>query len=360
MNQFPEKLEKKLQQRRESNTFRELIQAKGVDFFSNDYLGASQIQNGSDHFHGSTGSRLISGNTAFTEKLEQEIASFFGKPAALLFNSGYDANLGLISSLAQRNDTVLYDSLSHASVRDGIQLSLAKSYSFRHNDVAHLKERLEKAEGTVYVMVESIYSMDGDQAPLKEIAGLCQQYKAYLIVDEAHSGGVYGEKGRGLVNELNLDDQVFAKVMTYGKAYGSHGAFVLGGEKLKHYLINFARSLIYTTAISPQAQERLRRITILIGEMDLERKRLWDNIDYFRKKATEAGLSINESSSAIQLFMIPGIEKAKQTAQRIQEAGMMVKAILAPTVPEGEERIRVCLHSFNTKEEIDALIQAAR
>ncbi|MBN4071016.1 8-amino-7-oxononanoate synthase [Crocinitomix catalasitica] len=354
---LPEAILKKLQRRRKDGSFRELMIPNGVDFFSNDYLGAARIKFSSDKSSGSTGSRSLSGNSEFTLELEKEIAAFFQQEAALLYNSGYDANLGLLSALPGRNDTILYDALCHASIRDGIYLSNAKNFSFRHNDIEHLKDRLSSLAGTVYVVVESIYSMDGDEALLDEIAEACEINGAFLIVDEAHAGGIYGESGRGLVSHYQLDDSVFAKVVTYGKAFGSHGAFVLGSEELVQFLINFSRAFIFTTALSPHAQDRLGFITRRIAEMDNEREKLSANIQHFRKIALEKGLQINGSQSGIQLLMVPGIEESQKMAATVREKGFMVKAILSPTVANGEERIRICLHSFNTFEEIEDLIE---
>ncbi len=357
---LPEAILKKLQKRSEEGSVRELMIPNGIDFFSNDYLGAAGIEFLSEKSSGSTGSRSLSGNSAFTLELEKEIAAFFLQDAALLYNSGYDANLGLLSAVPQRNDTILYDTLCHASIRDGIQLGNAKNFSFRHNDIEHLKERLSSAEGTVYVVVESIYSMDGDEAPLREIVETCEKYDAFLIVDEAHAGGVYGERGKGLISHYGLDDSIFAKVITYGKGYGSHGAFVLGSQELRQYLINFSRSFIFTTALSPHAQDRLGFITRKVAEMDAEREKLRDNIAHFRCKAIEKGLAINQSESAIQLLMVEGIERSQKIAAAVRDKGFMVKAILSPTVASGEERIRICLHSFNTFEEIENLISAIK
>ena len=275
----------------------------------------------------------------------------------MFFNSGYDANLGLFSSIPLKGDTVLYDSLIHASIRDGVRMSLATAYSFKHNDLDQLEDKLKRATGTVYVAVESIYSMDGDDAPLNEIVALCEQYGAYLIVDEAHSGGIYGAEGKGLISELDLDDKIFAKVITFGKAYGSHGAVVLGPNDLKDYLINYARSLIYTTALPPHAQERIANVVEVVRHMDAERHQLKRNITLFKSSISEGPFEFIDSNSAIQSILIPGNSAAKAVAERIQKGGFAVKAILYPTVREGAERIRICLHSFNTEKQITELTQ---
>lgn len=345
------KFQLRLQERISKGSERSLSLFPGfADFFSNDYLGLSQQQAAQEIHSGSTGSRLLSGNTQEAEKTEQFLAGFFGSEAALIFNSGYDANLGFFSSVPQRGDTVLYDELVHASVRDGIRLSHAKSYSFRHNDPEDLKRRIQQAEGTVFVAVESLYSMDGDLCPLKQIADICEHHKALLIVDEAHSGGIFGDKGKGLISELNLKGKVFARIFTFGKAYGTHGAAVLGSKELKSYLINFARSFIYTTALPPNQYTTIQA-QVEQSLDDEKRNRLQDNIDYFRNVMQDR-ISLSDARSPIQVILTPGISNAKKLAAMLQEHKLAVKAILSPTVPEGQERLRICLHAFNTKEDM--------
>ena len=190
-----QKLLNKLIKRKEEGTLRSLSSFEGmIDFFSNDYLGLSKVSIKEEHTHGATGSRLISGTSSFALEVEKEFANFFKEENALLFNSGYDANVGFFSSIPQRGDTILYDEFIHASVRDGIRLSFAQSFSFLHNNVEDLENRIINAKGTVYVAVESLYSMDGDIVPLREVHRLCEKYDAYLVIDEAHSSGVYGGK----------------------------------------------------------------------------------------------------------------------------------------------------------------------
>ncbi|MBK9591042.1 MAG: aminotransferase class I/II-fold pyridoxal phosphate-dependent enzyme [Crocinitomicaceae bacterium] len=354
----PKSILEKLNQRKADHAFRELmVQGNKVDFFSNDYLGVAKLPFEGQMSYGSTGSRLISGNSKYTERLENYLANFFQHESGLLFNSGYDANLAIYSCIPQKGDTVLYDEYAHASIRDGIRLSLAKSFSFRHNDLEHLKERLKVAEGTVYVAVESIYSMDGDEAPLELLAEFCKANNLYLIVDEAHSGGLYGDGGNGLVAEKCLDLDIFCKLITFGKAYGSHGAIVLSSKEVRDYLVNFARPFIYSTALSFHSQERIEFVVNKVALMDLERKKLKENISFFKSEIQTKKVKCIESSSPVQSIVIPGNEEARSIAARIQEAGFAVKAILSPTVPKGHERIRICLHSYNSHEEIKALIE---
>ena len=248
-NCLDKKLINKLNYRKEEGTLRSLSSFEGfIDFFSNDYLGFSNLDYLHSKIGGSKGSRLISGTSSFVLELEKSLAQKFNSESALIFNSGFDANLGLLSSVLQRSDIVIYDEFVHASIRDGIRLGNAKSYAFKHNSTLDLRTKLERFGKGVYVVIESLYSMDGDIAPLNDIVALCNEFEAYLIVDEAHSGGTYGKNGVGLISEFNLDHQIFAKIITFGKAFGCHGAVVLGSNLLIEYLINFSRPFIYTTA----------------------------------------------------------------------------------------------------------------
>jgi 8-amino-7-oxononanoate synthase len=286
------------------------------------------------------------------EEIEAQLAVFFHQESALLFNSGYDANLGLFSAVPLKGDTVIYDALVHASIRDGIRMSLANSYSFAHNDIDSLKDKLSRAKGTIYVVVESVYSMDGDQGLIQEILDVCEKAAAYLIVDEAHAGGVLGDNGEGLSTEKGLDERLFAKVITFGKAYGSHGAVVLGSNDLKTYLINFARSLIYTTALSPHAQERIITVVKAVSDLSAERYQLARNIILFKSSFNQSDYHLIKSNSPIQCLLIPGNSHAKGLAKKLQDGGFAIKAILSPTVSKGEERLRICIHSYNTEKEI--------
>ncbi|WP_300664871.1 8-amino-7-oxononanoate synthase [Fluviicola sp.] len=321
-----------------------------IDFWSNDYLGLARIPHQIEIL-GSTGSRLISGNSKAVEAVEKQMAAHFQSEAALIFNSGYDANLGLFSSLPQKGDTIIYDELVHASVRDGIRLSFANAFSFRHNDVQDLEKKLQKAEGSVFVAVESLYSMDGDLAPLKEISRLCKAYGALLIVDEAHSGGVFGENGLGLCQELGISEDVFIRLFTFGKAYGTHGATVCCSEEVRQYLINFARSFIYTTALPESFYQHMMRQVELSNNESL-REQLQQNITSFSDKINS---TISSTRSPIQIMEFSELETCKAKAAELQQAGFAVKAILPPTVPTGSQRLRICIHAFNTKDEIDRL-----
>jgi 8-amino-7-oxononanoate synthase len=346
------KFQYKLQDRIEKGSLRSLLSFENhIDFWSNDYLGLAHITQ-TIEVTGSTGSRLISGNSKTVEAIENKIAGHFQSEAALIFNSGYDANVGMFSSLPQKGDTILYDELVHASVRDGIRLSFAHSFSFKHNDPADLEKKLKKATGTVFVAVESLYSMDGDMAPLVEINALCKKYDALLIVDEAHSGGVFGDEGKGLCSELGISESVFIRLFTFGKAYGAHGSVVCCSDEVRQFLINFARSFIYTTAL-PEAI-----YTHMFGQIERSksgvlREQLQKNITSFTQGIRS---TLSASNSPIQVIEFSNLDECKQKALQLQESGFAVKAILPPTVPTGSQRLRICIHAFNTKEEIDRLV----
>ena len=372
MRLFPQSLSDKLLQRRASNSLRKLsLPNKHIDFSSNDYLGLSKAEIIFTNTHqylvetdaknnGATGSRLLSGNHPLYKITEDYIAQFHHSEAALIFNSGYDANIGFFSSVPQRNDVILYDELCHASIRDGIKMSNAKSFKFVHNDFEDLEKFILRNDNSViYIVTESVFSMDGDCPNMEELVQLSEKYNCYLIVDEAHALGVFGSKGEGLVQMLGLQDHVFARIMTFGKGLGCHGAAILGSVELRDYLINFARSFIYTTGLSPHAVA-----TILIAYQYLEKDlnsidELKQNIIHFNQQLTLTGIKplFVRSKSAIQSAIIPGNHKVKAIASELQNNGFDVKAILSPTVPEGQERLRFCLHSFNSKEEINQILR---
>ncbi|TAF52583.1 MAG: 8-amino-7-oxononanoate synthase [Sphingobacteriia bacterium] len=334
------------------------LSAAQIDFCSNDYLGlANQSLLGQLPAlpQGATGSRLLSGNHPIHEKAEALIAQFHQVPAAVLFNSGYDANLGLLSAIAQKEDTILYDVLSHASIRDGIRLSRAQSFAFPHQDLSALEERLKKTSGRIFVVTESVFSMDGDMAPLHDMVQLCESHGAHLVVDEAHALGVIGEKGEGLVQHLGLADKVFARIVTFGKAAGVHGAAVLGSKRLASFLVNFARSLVYSTALSPHAVAAILRAYEVFPLLYEGREKLKNDIDVFRS-APLPFEKIN-SLTPIQGVKVGGNLAAQQLAARCQAKNLDVRPILYPTVPKGTERIRIILHAFNAPAELKLLLE---
>ena len=363
-----------------------------VDFSSNDYLGfsknksiffrASEILNEQNlQQNGATGSRLLSGNHKLYAIAEAYIAKAHNVEAALIFNSGYDANVGFFSSVPQRGDVILYDEYIHASIRDGIQMSHAKAYKFKHNDLQDLESKLslraqsrsvpESTDYEIYIITESVFSMDGDSPDLNAMTDLCEKYGACFVVDEAHALGVFG---MGLVDNLALGHRV-VRLVTFGKAMGCHGAAILGSEQLKSYLVNFARSLIYTTGLPPHsvatilaaykqltkvnpsgsAEHRRSTVEGLSGEV----KKLNEIIQFFRKEIKTKNLQAYfiASDSAIQSAVISGNERVKTISQQLKENGFDVKAILSPTVPSGQERLRFCLHSYTAQSEIEDVLE---
>ncbi len=354
-----EKLHKKLNDRKEKGTFRSLSSYDGmIDFASNDYLGFSKNGIGASDLleDGATGSRLISGNSILSEEVEAELANFFDAEAALCFNSGYNANLGIFSAIPQRGDIVLYDEFIHASARDGIRLSHAKAYPFKHNNLTDLRRLLEANRSkTTYIAIESLYSMHGDFCPLHEIIQLAEEYGVYVILDEAHSAGIYGKQGRGYANALELHVNCLIRLITFGKAFGSHGAVVLTSTSMRDYLINFSRSFIYTTALPTAAYDRMRN-AIRYAELDQIRFKLQHNVAYFRRN-TSSLRSISAPNSPIQFIQITNLTHLRRVELALHEVCVFAKAIYSPTVSEGGEGIRICLHSFNSEAEIDLLIR---
>jgi 8-amino-7-oxononanoate synthase len=368
MQTAEELIRKRLREREDNGSLRILSYTTlPIDFCSNDYLGFARSETLKarieqltcalpQYRNGATGSRLLSGNHKFTIETENYIADFHRAQAGLVFNSGYDANLGLLSSLPQTGDTIIADELIHASLIDGSRLSKATRYTFTHNDLDALESKLKLATGIVYVLIESVYSMEGGLAPLTAILQLCQKYQANLIVDEAHALGILGKHGKGLVNELGLEDQVFARIVTFGKALGCHGAIVLGSEPLKQYLVNFARSFIYTTAAPLHNLIGIRSAYEMLTEQDHQPK-IAAIINSYKQAITVAGIPAETTPSAIQNIQFRNNEATKSAAKVLQNQGIDVRAILSPTVPRGKERLRICLHTFNTIGEIQQLVK---
>lgn len=348
-----------------------------VDFCSNDYLGFARSASLRQAIReedlrrdvsrtGATGSRLLAGQSVLADEVEQELAQFYRTEAALLFNSGYDANIGLLACLPKAGDTLLTDELIHASMIDGARLSYATRHRFAHNNLDDLAIKLRQAtqqSGQIFVAVESIYSMDGDSAPLAALVDLCDQYGAALLVDEAHATGVYGSEpngqgGEGLVVALGLQDRVFARVHTFGKALGVHGAAIVGPAILRQYLINFARPFIYTTALPPHSLLAIRCAHQYVTKNPDASEQLHERLRYFRQRVGDIlpDTTWTDSQSPIQCLLISGNEKARAVAAVAQQNGLDVRAILSPTVPVGQERLRLCIHGFNTTNEIDSLL----
>lgn len=359
---FPEgKLQQRLQDRQDAGLLRALHHTeKLVDFCSNDYLGLARSEKLKQQIiHaqklypeeqlGATGSRLLSGNSVFAEKLEQEIAAFHGSEKALLFNSGYAANLGLFSCLPQRGDTVITDEQIHSSVIDGCRIGFGTRIKFRHNDLSSLEDKLRNAKGTCYVAIESLYSMSGDIAPIFKINRLCKQYGALLLVDEAHAFGVFG---RGLVNQLGLTKDVFAVLVTFGKALGAHGAAVLGNTLLYNYLLNFSRPLIYSTALPFSQLLHIQTAYRYLQDNEELQQVLNHKIRLFRKYMQQTSILPNSCHSPIQSIIIPGNARVRQVSAALRQKGFGTYPIVSPTVAAGTERLRICLHTHNSDDEI--------
>tara|TARA_R110002124_G_scaffold71127_2_gene190609 strand:+ start:816 stop:1943 length:1128 start_codon:yes stop_codon:yes gene_type:complete len=366
---LPKKLYKKLDGRKDNNAFRQLgSDSNLVDFSSNDYLGFSKSETIFNKAHqylidknlkqnGATGSRLLSGNHSLYSQVETELSNIHKSEAALIFNSGYNANIGLLSSVPQRGDVILYDEYCHASIRDGISMSNAKSHKFKHNDLEDLAEMLKRVQhdkSEVYVVTESVFSMDGDSPDILTFIECCAEHKAHIIIDEAHALGVFKT---GLVQQLGLENSVFARIITFGKALGCHGAAIIGSQDLKDYLINFSRPFIYTTGLPSHSLATLKMAYEELVATDTIRL-LSESISFFKSEIKRLNLQelFIESNSAIQCCIISGNENVKSVAHQLKDKGFDVKPILSPTVPKNEERLRFCLHSYNSKQEISEVL----
>ncbi len=361
-------LHKQLKKRQENGNLRTLKLTENlIDFSSNDYLGLSFNEQLLSSIRdacaspgwsiGSTGSRLLTGNSQLHLDLESKLAAFFQAPAALLFNSGYAANLALISAVPQRGDTILYDQAIHACIKEGARLSHANYHSFRHNDVGDLNQKLKRSTGNKFVVVESLYSMEGDTPPIKDIISLCRQFGAELFIDEAHTTGWAGSGGEGWIVAQQLSHEFLARVYTFGKGLGTYGACIVGSRELIDYLVNFARPFIYTTALPPHSLISINCALEFLKGLTSPGMRLKERIKYYLGQAekieVEKSLNID---SPIQWIMAKGNKNALALSDYLKNRGFDVRPILSPTVPEGKERLRVCIHSYNTEEEILNLI----
>ena len=377
---IPNKLQEKLNKRKAQNTLRELrTEYNLIDFSSNDFLGFSRseqifdmtyyyLENNNLSRNGATGSRLLSGNYELYREVEDKLCEFHRSEAALIFNSGYDAHMGFFASVPQRGDIILYDEYIHASLRDGFTLSHAKAYKFKYNNLEDLEKHLERhvykhknsksLQGTeIYIVTESVFSLDGNSPDLKSLIDLSKKHQAHVIIDEANAIGVFGKSGAGWVCKLGLENQVFARIISFGKALGSQGAAILGSQVLMQYLINFARSFIYTTALPPHTLMTLKSVYIELPKTH-EITKLFQRIALFKLELTNKHIkdAFVESDSPIQCCTIPGNENVKAISNQLLKKGFDVKGILSPTVPEGEERLRFCLHSFTSEKEINDVI----
>jgi 8-amino-7-oxononanoate synthase len=367
---FELQMSARIEDRKNTNSFRALpIGIQGIDFSSNDYLGlahnpelaeciATSIKSLKTK-NGATGSRLLNGNSELFIEVEKVIAEFHNSESALIYNSGYDANLGLFSTICRKNDVVIYDEFIHASARDGIRLSNARSFSFKHNDIPDLSEKINRAKNSlppdsnVFIAVESIYSMDGDLAPLRQLIDLCTP-PVYLIVDEAHATGLLGPMGNGLATGL-IAERCLARVYTFGKAFGLHGAAITGSKLLINYLINFSRPFIFSTALPPHSIAAIKCAYEMMPGLQKQRNRVMELSSMVSSQFNGFNNLTGESASPVRTIIIPGNENVKLIAQKLQNKGFDVRPVLSPTVPGGKERLRICLHSFNTEKEVLSL-----
>jgi 8-amino-7-oxononanoate synthase len=334
-----------------------------VDFSSNDYLGLAHhpavaaamsecaLRSGA----GSGASHLITGHGIEHERLEEELAAFTGRERALLFSTGYMANLGVITALADRSESVVLDRLSHASIIDGALLSGARFKRYAHAD-AGAAERMLGADGSVLLATDGVFSMDGDIAPVARLAKAAKTHDAWFVVDDAHGIGVLGKNGRGSTEELSPED-VPVLVGTLGKAFGSFGAFVAGSRDLIQFLIQKARSYMYTTALPQPVAAATRKALEIAQREPWRRERVLALTARFRKGAREARLRLLDSNTPIQPVVLASAEAALRTQAELLEAGFAVVAIRAPTVPKGSERLRVALSAAHTEEQVDALVE---
>ncbi|KAF8322668.1 PLP-dependent transferase [Clavulina sp. PMI_390] len=395
----------RLQSRKERKILRKLTEPSNlIDFSSNDYLGLSKHPalrarflervSSSHDLLGAGGSRLLDGNTSEHVVLEQRLAAFFAAPAALLFGSGYDANVGFFSCVPQKGDVIVYDALIHASVHDGMRASRVPKTDcipFQHNTVASLRgiitASLEKkpsiADGksAMWIAVESLYSMDGDFAPLADIVNAVEELlplgNGYIIVDEAHSTGIYGPNGKGLISMLGLENRVFARLHTFGKALASNGAVFLTTPWLREYLINYARPLIYTTALAGyNAIAAQSSFDILETSLGQELSRHVQSLSSHFQTRLRGFLRTRPNSSLILPPSAPSISPTHTIISPIvplltphprelsqflrEECGILARPITHPTVPKGEERVRVCIHANNTREQVDRLVEGVQ
>jgi len=361
MYRNPQSWEDALSKREKEHCLRALkISKNGSDFMSNDYLGMArsvdfqekltELINASPNIlQGTTGSRLISGNTECCTDTESFLAEVHQVESALLCPSGYAANLALFSCIASRNDTILVDEKVHRSVHDGCMMSFATKRKFGHNDLEHLEHLLRKSSGNVFIAVESLYSMEGDFAPLEEIVTLTEKHKAFLIVDEAHAIGVFGN---GIVAQSQLQDKIMATLVTYGKAFGLHGAAILGSNTLKSFLVNFASPLIYSTAMPDYQALSIREAYSFLENHTSRVDQLFDRIRYFRSQNIKSN---SHKNSPIQMIRNLGQKQLENLQQELEQKNILSYVIKPPTVKSGTEGIRICLHEYNTEEEIKLL-----
>jgi 8-amino-7-oxononanoate synthase len=330
-----------------------------VNFASNNYLGLAEDErvrraaaDAANHWGaGATGSRLMGGTLAFHEELESSLAHFKGRESALVFPSGYHANLGMIPALAGPGDTLFLDRLAHASLVDGARLSKARVRVFRHNDAGDLERVLHRGTGNRWVITESVFSMDGDRAPLKEISAVCQKQNAHLYVDEAHGTGVWGPDGRGWVNEQGVVDQVDVCMGTLSKAFGAQGGFICGSKPLIQWAINRARAFIYSTALAPASVGAAQAALEIVQKEPERRERL-----FALSARLWSGLGL-AGEGPIVPFIVGENARALSLSAALWDEGVFAPAVRYPTVPKGEARVRFSVTAAHHVSDIDQVLQ---
>ena len=366
-----------LQVLRSQDRYRSLVAPSGLDFSSNDYLGYSRLSaglpcgtsvrnenslNGAAQTSG-TASRLLRGNHPIWEEVESLLASWHGAETALMMTSGYTANEGLLSTVIGTNDWVASDQLNHASIIDGIRLCRPQLFVFGHNDLNHLEDGLRAASlagtGERFIVTESLNSMEGDRAPLLEIASLAERYGAHLIVDEAHAIGCLGPQGSGLVDEVGLRSRVLATMHTGGKALGVHGGYICGSQLLKQYLVNRCRHLIFSTALPPALGHWWRDAISRVQRDDVGRESLRRNVALFRAELVHVHIDAKGKDQIVPLNL-GADDRACQAALRLQAQGYDIRAIRPPTVPANTARLRISIHADHDPATLLQLAEALR
>ncbi len=376
---FPERLKAAQASRVAQNLYRRrltldsaqgpVVRLEGRDylnFCSNDYLGLAAhprvveaLRQGAREFGvGSGASHLVCGHSRPHRQLEERLAAFTGRPGALLFSSGYAANTAVLTTLLEQGDRVFEDRLNHASLLDGGLYSGARFRRFPHNDVATLARYLSRSEGPALVAVDGVFSMDGDTAPLADLAALCRREGAWLMVDDAHGFGVMGDRGAGSTEAAGLtSDDVPILMGTLGKALGTAGAFVAGSELLVEGLVQAARNYIYTTAMPPAVAAATLVSLQLLDEESWRREHLSSLIRRFRNGAAQLGLPLMDSSSAIQPLVVGDAGRALDLSARLRDCGLLIGAIRPPTVPAGTSRLRITLSAAHSEQQVDSLLE---
>ena len=358
----------RLAEKQKLGLLRSLSKPAGIDFTSNDYLGLVNhfeiAKAATDAYFkygaGSKGSRLLGGNSEFFEEVEKWFADWKGSEAALIFNCGYSANLGVISAFCDSKTHLFCDRLNHASILDGYAMSSGKLHRFKHNCPADLEKALQavNADGLKLIAVEAVYSMDGDIAPLKEYADLAEKYGAMLYVDEAHSDGILGPDGKGLIAQLGLEKKVHLSLSTFGKAYGTMGACVFGSKFLIDYLLNYARSFVYSTAIAPGAVAAMQKAVQVAARENFRRESVLKMSANFRQKILKAGFNCLQSETHIVPIVLKSVEKTQKCRDFLIEKGFYTACIRPPTVPSGTARLRININAAHREKDIDSLAEA--